>query len=532
MVGITEISIGGKLTSVIQATEDGDIITLRTDQPLLGMSSALEIQDTTVNETENIYFERWYRCTLDGLNWGEWTRWERGQALQGLEVKKNHVFLIEYRYHRVGKSPQVLYFKSAEFLFMYEKPAVPKIYEKMFYKNYFPYHNQDSIKYAMNILEKVYKRGIMPRYLERDQNLNWDDEDYINFWWSVIYLYALNSTYSKVFENILHHTDLLKKYVEQRGIYTSEDNDLAELFYLCNYHYDEIMKRGSLSIFDTDRELPPNYQGDILIKGELMRLLGLTWEDDIIKAVLSSESQGWIVDYKSPLYGINDVDINFIKAYESTVGITDPSLYPVTGTVSYLPVEVKGKQVPAFKFLGSVSMDNGLGDINHENIDKAVLVNSKLSYKMTTCIVTTQPNTKVKLGVKFFDSINVSTTKFFTESKTITLPKAGVYEIDSYVFGEDVENFKPDFNIGIGKNMQFDNDSYIKMLPIVSCDKDMYLWNYKYRVLVNMDFFMVYREEMLLVVEKKSLRYTDEEIEKIIKETLIPYSMNLNLTIV
>ena len=93
MVGITEISIGGKLTSVIQATEDGDIITLRTDQPLLGMSSALEIQDTTVNETENIYFERWYRCTLDGLNWGEWTRWERGQALQGLEVKKNHVFL-------------------------------------------------------------------------------------------------------------------------------------------------------------------------------------------------------------------------------------------------------------------------------------------------------------------------------------------------------------------------------------------------------------------------------------------------------
>ena len=269
-----------------------------------------------------------------------------------------------------------------------------------------------------------------------------------------------------------------------------------------------------------------------MIKGELMRLLGLTWEDDIIKAVLSSESQGWIVDYKSPLYGINDVDINFIKAYESTVGITDPSLYPVTGTVSYLPVEVKGKQVPAFKFLGSVSMDNGLGDINHENIDKAVLVNSKLSYKMTTCIVTTQPNTKVKLGVKFFDSINVSTTKFFTESKTITLPKAGVYEIDSYVFGEDVENFKPDFNIGIGKNMQFDNDSYIKMLPIVSCDKDMYLWNYKYRVLVNMDFFMVYREEMLLVVEKKSLRYTDEEIEKIIKETLIPYSMNLNLTIV
>ena len=124
-------------------------------------------------------------------------------------------------------------------------------------------------------------------------------------------------------------------------------------------------------------------------------------------------------------------------------------------------------------------MDNGLGDINHENIDKAVLVNSKLSYKMTTCIVTTQPNTKVKLGVKFFDSINISTTKFFTESKTITLPKAGVYEIDSYVFGEDVENFKPDFNIGVGKNMQFDNDSYIKMLPIVSCDKDMYLWNYK-----------------------------------------------------
>jgi hypothetical protein len=71
----------------------------------------------------------------------------------------------------------------------------------------------------VNVLEKLYKKGILPAYIERDFNsTNAADRDFIDTWRAVTHYFALYVCMARHFQFFYQDTNLLNEYLDQRGI--------------------------------------------------------------------------------------------------------------------------------------------------------------------------------------------------------------------------------------------------------------------------------------------------------------------------
>lgn len=553
----------------IQFTELNDSLIVRPATPVLGVKRVVGY-----NLVVDGSFEITFRYSLDeGLNWSEWMYLSQ-ENLQKINPKANHWLTIETSLintvNRLKVNPSNInvdfgsgvvevssntlwdvvsedlredsgedvedgaslgYFQSIEYLYEYNEPAIPDYYKDFNYSKYIPYYNHFCIDWTLNVLQKIYKRGIVPRFIKRSDNDNWDDEDYINFWYHIIYLNSMRIWDVDVLNDMLWYPRVLHSWLESKGLILGSDIHLDELFYLMSHFYEEMMRRGTLSLFDRSRDVDSELFIDTDIRGEFFRLIDGNSEDEIITALIPSVEQGWIVGYSSSCeYSNTDYLTNFTKCWENK--ISDLEKYPLFNSehVSY----EEGKLIIR-NTQGDFS-GVGLGDFEKQtyvDISKdyffIVRFKAETSFDLRFgCIAYNNRDDQISL-----EDLSGEKTGYFIRDKTF---KSVNDEI--VLFGEmraAATTIRKGQLDGICKVLKFpDNESIYKVMPFFTVRTlgSVVISDIRFGLLSDKDVYISSAAELYLLAKNNNTDHTTEDLREILEEKLLPIGIGLTLDII
>lgn len=285
-----------------RSTEVGDVLYIQTDTPLIGLVALSSFIDDTVGETTNKTFNKTFRYSVDGINWTSFVTLDNAN-IAGVEVQSNDTFYAEYKYERVGSDTSgELAFNSVTLNGTFETPAAMPAYDASFFPAFFNFNNICSIAWSVNVLEKLYKKGIIPKYIERDlTGDNLSDRDYIDFWRAITHYFALYVCLARQFQFYYQNRELLLEFIKQRGLIVCEDIDYVDLMYLMEFYYDEIRQRGTRQIFEVKAD-DISIEGSKKVDGEYMRMICYDPLDEFIRNLNRNEHIGWNIGNASPMY--------------------------------------------------------------------------------------------------------------------------------------------------------------------------------------------------------------------------------------
>lgn len=245
----------------------GDTIFFETS-PIWGMVRRF---NTFIEDIEGIsperYFKRSFRYSYDGgLNYTEWldlaeeslktifSEWlHQNKDFLSLKLDEQSDLKLQFRYERVGTDDTgELKLKSLTI----NGKFLPRELEFTTLKNSIFSeiidNNIDLFDVTMNLVKKMYEKGIMAEYVERnsedDRNLL-EDRDYIDFWRMVSEFYSMMFLHVLKFTNIYWKKDLIHEYLIQHGIILCDCDDIVEMQLISQNFYDEIRLRGTAEIF-------------------------------------------------------------------------------------------------------------------------------------------------------------------------------------------------------------------------------------------------------------------------------------------
>jgi hypothetical protein len=322
-------------------SEIGDILVIEVDTPILGIVLLSDFIDEVLNETGNKYFEKQFRYSLDGVNYSEWLSLTTDN-IRGIEIVPTHTFKVQYTYKRVGSDGTGnLAFNFVTLNGQYIEVESGQIFNKSIFGRFFSTISIDVLNWMLNVLEKMYQPGIIPKYVIRNRNANdlWEDKDYLDFWKLITWFFAIIVTYARLFKNFDTNEILFREYLKAHDLFTSSGSSLEDLTYLLNNLYSQIRERGTnliaikkdeiLDIDESDEESSSSDADIQRVDGELLRLINSNSLDEFIFCLCEPWKIGWNIDNSSPLYkGTNQMS-NLIKSYEKSEGIVNINKYPI-----------------------------------------------------------------------------------------------------------------------------------------------------------------------------------------------------------
>lgn len=519
------------LKSGISFSEEGDTLIIDNDY-LLGVNFINSFVDDLNGETEEVYFEKYFQYTIDGIHWSDWEELSNTN-LSNINTKFNHIFNIRYKYIRQGSNPSILlYFYSISIDINYIELNIPDFYQSTVFSKYFSYLNKEAIEWSVNVLNKIYNKGVVPQFIERGDNFNWGDEDYINFWWSIIYINGLKISYGKIFSDILSYPDLVRKFLLQKDLIISTNDDLSNYYYLLSYYYDEIMKRGTASVTDKNRTLPSDFS-NIVIKGELLRLCSQPSYIESIFGVINSNETGWVVDYTYPGYNYNDLYLDFIRGFEVTKSVEDLTKYNLfnPGSIVLENVSIGEEIIKCIKINSSGgSVYTGI----ESSYNKSILVDNESDYEISFRIKGLQVGNQVEFGVKGynFKGDEVDFKSIYDDSPRNSFTTFNNISGDLFIRGfirhkfyglleklpEIGELINLKFNLGIEKISPF-----IK----ITTTNNIYIYDIKVKVLpvTSVNATLLYNSELVIKLLDGYSTLTKQDIVETIITKLIPVNM-------
>jgi hypothetical protein len=531
-----------------RATEDGDIISIQTDVPIVGIVALTSFSDATTGETGTTYFQKTFRYSINGgLTFTDWIELTT-LNIQNIVIEKINYFVIEYRYKRIGVGSDIG-FTSVDIAGTLLPLDFP-IFGGSMFSPFFTSNNVSVLGWALNVLEKLYKNGIIPNYITRNTGSK-DDSDYIAFWFSITHFFAVLVYYARGFENIAANTSLMREYVKGRGVYMRNNPDIEELLYVYANYINEIKLRGTKEIYrrglgSFDISADTTYYGggigvDLLnadVDGELVRLLNTDLTDECLVAPTSRFELGWCIGQSSPLYTGADNIENLIKAYEYDSEVVDISRYPLIEE-SYLSVPNQKIQIANVPDGLSCGIGSSVFDLA-----KAVVIDPSLSYEISFKVLKqTSLIADLSFGVALYDmnGTAVSATqitdgtvnnRFFTK---LALKKLNTeYWVRGVLNASDSLLVTGDtLNIGFGQNLRSRYNT-VFLIPLIIVENStgvptgdiVSIWDIKIRpaslwfsrgLLSSRNFILGY-------LRNRSADYSDAQVKKIIDEQLIPYN--------
>ncbi len=509
-------------------TEEGDTLIIDND-PMFGVDRVISFSDDISFSGVGVSFDKYFQYTVDGINWSEWIPLSNFN-LSNVNTKYNHIFNIRYKYIRVGKNSSIsLYFHSILLNIEFREVQQPKLYTNSIFNRYVSFVNKESIHWAVNVLNKIYNKGIVPKYISRGDNSNWQDEDYINFWWSIIYINALKVSYNNVFSDILENTNLVKKLLIQKDIIPGETDDLGRYYYLLTHYYDEIMKRGTVSIFDRQRNLPSNFE-NVIIRGELLRLCNQPQHIESIFGLINGWETGWIIGDTCPGYNYNDIYRDFIKGFEVTESVVDLSKYPLLSEeyINLEEIEVGDRNINCMKIN---TTDNNIYSGISGTYEKSILVDNESDYEISFKIKGLQDGNNLKFGVKGYnflgnqvDLVSIlddTDLNYFIQTDTLN----GDLFFRGFIRYKSFDTLEKLPEIGGLLNLKFANGvEYISPVIEVGCNNDVYLYDIKIRNLpvTSVQSNLLYNSELIVKLLDGYSPLTKQQIIHIITTKLIP----------
>jgi len=532
-------------------TEIGDVIVIHTTTPLVGLVAISGFIDSILGLSGTRFFTKQFRYSVDGINWSLYQDLTSAN-LQAIVVAPAYPFKIDYRYTRAGTDTTGnLELQSVSLLDIIVPPSASIAYDSSLFAQYFSYYSVDVLNWCLNVLEKLYKKGIIPKFIERggNENFNWEDQDFIDFWRSICTYFALVVNYGRQFQDFPDYHDFLVKYIESKGLHVSETETDEDLLYLMEYFWDETRKRGTLKIAEqyqvVDIDQSSSSSGTPvtnLLNGELLRLITKGELDEFIFCYVESWKVGWNISNSSPLYrGINFY-YNAIKGWERSQDVLNLSNYPVIDLAAVSVATDSGKQV--IKITDPV-VQAGIGSITWDST-KAILIDETLSYEVTFMMKLDRDlahPAKLKFGSLGFDE----TGNFSSHENIVT----GVVEttffknqqfnrVDKYYFVRGIiykmnhpllSVAQATLNIGFGEQLRFGKvTKYI--IPFVGLAhsgffQEAYLWDFKVRPLATDGemCFIGNKNFLWTWMKNNTKKYTEDQIENIMRTQLLPYNL-------
>lgn len=179
-----------------------------------------------------------------------------------------------------------------------EPPLSSIFYDKTIFKLFFDSNDPQVLAWALNVLEKLFEPGIVPTYVSRD-----NEDDYNTFFFTITHFFAFVVIYARQYREFTNFGEdstisgtsreiLLKQFLEGWGIvYENIVND-EQREYLFKNWMNQFRERGTYNVVSTDGE----------VVGELRRLVGYTRPNEFIFGVLAPQDVGWCMGWSSPTW--------------------------------------------------------------------------------------------------------------------------------------------------------------------------------------------------------------------------------------
>jgi uncharacterized protein (TIGR02145 family) len=158
------------ITPIVSDSESNKPLRITLSNVEIVNGDAIEIKGFALNEvsTTSRYFKKEFRYSVDaGLNFTGWQDLNNVNV-QNIVVSRRDQFLVEVKLTRTGlNATGELVFNSLNIQGIYSQLPYP-IYQKTFFNEFFTVNDIGVLNWQINVLEKLYKTGITPWYIERD----------------------------------------------------------------------------------------------------------------------------------------------------------------------------------------------------------------------------------------------------------------------------------------------------------------------------------------------------------------------------
>jgi len=441
------------------STEAGDVLRIKTETPIVGLLSLTQFVDTTVGESDTDYFRKEFRYSADGgLTFSDWIELTL-LNIAAVAITKYDAFIIEYRYIRVGTTPDVdLEFNDILVSGEIEDLPYP-IFKNTFFDKFFNVNDLNVFGWALNVLEKLYQKGlILPNYIERANNLsNLEDQDFITVWLSITHFFAIFVYFARQFHDFESHQLLLEQFLKSKDLTLPSDSNFADLKYLYDNYINEYTKRGTNKIHEAS---------EATIDGELLRLLGHQSYEEFIFCLFQNYENGWCLGKSSPMWTGTENIINLIKGYEYSNIVNDLLNYPLLEE-SYISlvddkIQIDSVLNAVFSGVGGSTKKITIDPSQDYEISFRVSQSIKESNLVFGCRVWDKDNNEKT----FTDVAAVSSSNYFFEGEEL-----GVINTDYWVRGVLFGNgtalpIDSKTTLGIGNNLRLPADA-TSIVPIV-----------------------------------------------------------------
>lgn len=445
-----------------KVTEIGDVLIIKTDVPIIGIVTLLSFVDVTKGEVGNKYFSKTFRYSVDGINFSPYILLTDAN-IQGIEINSTDTLVLEYVYQRSGlEDSGSLEFDSVTLEGQFVDIICGEAYDRSMFSDCFNCNNLCSLNWSINVLEKLYKKGILPNYIERGfGDSNAEDRDFIDFWRSVTHFFALFVCLARQFSTFYTNEELLKSYLDQRNLFFCTNSDYQSLYYLMQNYYDEIRQRGTIQIIkeknttdfigttdcddssvSTSLSQSSSTTDSKYINGELLRLICYDITDEFMFNVCKAEKIGWNIGNSSPLYSGMSNQNGVNKAYEDSQDVEDLSLYPLINSSNCSILNDVDKNV---LFINAVQNGQVAG-IGHLDFSKAIKVDPQLDYEITFAV-------KQAYDVSQSASLSQSVSQSFGNNGNLTFgclafnSYGGVVNLTNIITGADDDYFLEKINL-------------------------------------------------------------------------------------
>lgn len=306
-----------------RVTANGDVLLIRAEVPIVGLIYLTDFIDNTDGEDGSTYFRKEFRYSTDGINFTPWAPLTNAN-LSAVEVRPSDTFFIEYRYTRVGNGSQELSFTEIDVNGTRVNRECGPVYKQSIFADFFSCSDTEVLGWAINVTEKLYRKGLMPSFVERgNQNSSLADRDYLDFWRSVAQFFAIIVVYARQLERIHANPQLLREYLRQWGLFGLTELSLDQLAYLLEHSRDQFRQRGTMGIVARERDGAP-------VDGELLRLLGYRPDtDEFLLNVVEAPYAGWCMGWNAPTYNGVGSQRQLNKGYEKGGTPENIGKYPV-----------------------------------------------------------------------------------------------------------------------------------------------------------------------------------------------------------
>lgn len=371
-----------------RTTESGDVLIIKPEIPIVGLISLYNFVDTTLGENyPTDYYLKEFRYSVNGgITFSSWLSLTTIN-ISNVTVNKQDQFVIEYRYTHIGTTPSVeLAFNDILVSGDIQDLDYP-IYNTTFFKDFFNLNDINIYGWALNVLEKLYLFGILPKYMTRGEQSDnvLEDQDFLVFWNSITHYFAIIVYFARQFRDITQYPNIVELFLQNKGI-ESGSLSVEQIVSLFNDYIQQFRDRGTDQIVT---------QGTV--NGEFLRMIDFVSPEEFVFALLKNSETGWCVGKSSPCWNNTENIINIIKGYEFTKEVVDLSKYPLHNSsyVSIVGNDMNISNVPNTQYAGI--------DFDSDNTKK-IVVNKNLDYEISFFCKLTSSNTPITFGVRSYDA--------------------------------------------------------------------------------------------------------------------------------